>query len=112
MATEHFKREQFLSVIQDDEELFFEILSSINFEGLMSDYQKAVSENNWSEVYLINHKIKGIAKNLFFEQLAEVCIAVEIVIKNQKIPEERLLNELLGEMGFLQKILAEELKTR
>ncbi len=112
MEAEHFKREQFLSIIQDDEELFVEILSSIDFAEFIEDYQKAISGKNWSEVYLINHKIKGIAKNLFFEQLAQACIAVEIVIKNQKIPDAILIDTLIGEMNLLKNILTEELKTR
>ena len=102
----HFDRASFLQSIDNDEELFREIVGTLNFEEMIEDYRHAYTAKDLKRIYAANHKIKGISRNMFFLHLIELCLLAERDIKNGDFPSENVLNKIFEEMIFIKKLLA------
>ncbi|MFH1120491.1 MAG: response regulator [Bacteroidota bacterium] len=99
----HFNRVELIERLHGDEELLHELItvSSETYPGLLNEMKTAYAEKQCMEVKLIAHSIKGSAKSICCNTLADIATRIELLQGSDEKIMEVLLSELESEINLL-----------
>ena len=104
----HFDYTLLMESIGNNANIFDELLEAIylQFSQDLKILQKAITEQNLPEIKRIIHSIKGAALNMWFSQMAELAIELELNLDKGDFGElQGLYNHLAMEWEYVQTLL-------
>ena len=88
---------EFMDRVQDDKELFLELLDIYieDFHKKRILLQQALENNNFEEIKSIAHSLKGSSGNISAKMLRESFLRLEEMVKNQDLKDfKKFLSDL------------------
>lgn len=104
---QHFNKDKLLDIIGGDEDFVIILVKTFfdNYEKYVSKINEAVAENNQEKLKLNAHSVKGSARSVFFEIMANYAGSIENLDINNKSEIFEILDLMSWEFDFLKKEL-------
>lgn len=101
-----------LSQLGGKKTLYVRLLGMFNdvHTGDVDKLVNAAKNENWTEVYEINHALKGVAGNLAANEIYDLCVSVDAKLKNESHDLNTELEALPPAMATLLTSIESALK--
>ncbi len=104
----HFDKSLLMESIGNNQVIFDELLEAIyhQFSHDLEDLEKAIQDRNLFDIKKTAHSIKGASLNMWFSQMAELAIELELNLDKGDVQElDEIYNQLRTEWEYVQKLL-------
>ncbi|MBN2778631.1 MAG: Hpt domain-containing protein [Bacteroidales bacterium] len=107
---QHFNKEKLLQIIGGDEDFVIVLVKTFfdNYEKYITKINEALAQTNQELLKLNAHSIKGSARSVFFEIMADYAGSIE----NLEIYKKKEIIEILDLMSKEFDFLKKELKVK
>lgn len=101
-----------LSQLGGKKTLYVRLLGMFNdvHTGDVDKLLAAAQNENWTEVYEINHALKGVAGNLAANEIYELCVSLDAKLKNENHALSAELEALPAAMETLLASIGDAMK--
>ncbi len=94
----HFDRDTFLEQLDNEEDtllMFLEEAKKQLTEDL-SKLEQEIGNENSEQVKSLSHKIKGTARNMYFQYMADIALQLEMSYTFKKEKHQKMFNNLIS----------------